>query len=207
MPSIRWFGDIRAFPDGRRYLRRWAPLILLACLAVAGCWQTRNRPYRNVTSLRPFAAGMVTATDRDGKVEHYELRKIGRGRYRLTLSYRNREIGQGFEVGFFPLPGAPSNVLVLQMATLSFHAGDDNLRYYGVLVVTGPNTAQEILPDCDKDAREARVPIAYNDNGGICSFPDRVSLERSLLALWKSGRKPDTSFSLQSFVPPIGSPK
>jgi hypothetical protein len=185
-------------------LRRCVPLILLVCLAVAGCWQTRNRPYRNVRSLQPFAAGMVTATDREGKVEHYLLRKIGRGRYRLTLSYRGREFGQGFEVGFFPLPGAAPNVLVLQLATLSFHAGDDSLRYYGLLVVTGKDSAQEILPDCDMDAREAHIPIAYSENGGICAFPDRTSLEKSLLALWKSGRKPDTSISLQSST---GSPR
>lgn len=185
-------------------MRGYVPIILLASLALAGCWQTRNRPYRNVTSLRPFSAGMVTATDRNGKVDHYAMRKIGHGRYRLTLSYRGREIGQGFEVGFFPLPGAPSNVLVLQMAALNFHAGDDNLRYYGVLVVNGPNSAQEILPDCNKDAREARLPISYNDNGGICAFPDRVSLEKSLLALWKSGRKPDTSLTLEGST---GSPR
>lgn len=185
-------------------MRRCVALILLACLAVAGCWQTRSRPYHHVMSLRPFAAGMVTATDRNGKVDHYAMRKIARGRYRLTLSYRGREIGQGFEVGFFPLPGAPSNVMVLQMAALNFHAGDDNLRYYGVLVVTGQNSAQEILPDCNKDARDARVPIAYNENGGICFFPDRSALEKSLLSLWQSGRKPDTSLTLQTS---IGSPR
>ena len=147
---------------------------------------------------------MVTATDRQGKVEHYSLRKIARGRYRLTLSYRDREFGQGFELGLFPLPGAPSNVLVLEMATLSFRAGDDNLRYYGLLEVTGKDSAQEVLPDCGLDAREAHIPIAYSENGGVCAFPDRLSLEKSLLTLWKSGRKPDTSLSLQPFT---GSPR
>jgi hypothetical protein len=118
-------------------LRKFLPLILLTCLAVAGCWQSKTRPYRNVMSLQPFVAGTVTATDTDGKVAHYTLRKIDRGRYRLTLSDRGRDFGQGFDLGFFPLPGAPSHVLVLQMAMLNFHTGEDSLRYYGLLVVTG----------------------------------------------------------------------
>ncbi|HEX4028559.1 MAG TPA: hypothetical protein VHX18_13145 [Rhizomicrobium sp.] len=185
-------------------LRRCVPFILLVCLAVAGCWQTRTRPYGNVIAMQPFAAGTVTATDRDGKVTHYALRKIDRGRYRLTLSDRGQDFGQGFEVGFFPLSGAPSRVLILQMAMLNFHTGDDNLRYYGLLVVTGKNSAQEIVPDCDKDARRARVPAADKDNAGTCTFPDRASLEKSLLALWKSGKKPDTSLSLEAA---IGSPR
>lgn len=185
-------------------MHRCVPLILLLCLAVAGCWQTKARPYRNVMSLQPFAAGTVMATDRDGKVAHYSLRKIGRGRYRLTLSDHDRDFGQGFEVGFFPLPGAPSHVLVLQMATLNFHTGDDSLRYYGLLVVTGQNRAQDIVPDCDKDARKARVPAGYKDSAGVCTFPDRASLEKSLLVLWKSGKKPDTSLSLEAA---IGSPR
>lgn len=184
-------------------MRKSVVFILLICLAVAGCWQTRNRPYRNDMSLQPFAAGTVTAISHDGRIAHYALHRIDRGRYRLTLTDRGQDFGQGFELGFFPLPGAPSHVLVLQMATLNFHTGDDNLRFYGLLVVTGPNRAQEIDPDCGKDARKARVPPAYR-RAGTCTFPDRAALEKSLLALWKSGKKPDTSLSL---VPAIGSPR
>ncbi len=147
-------------------------------------------------SLQPFAAGTVTATDHDGKVAHYTLRKIEHGRYRLTLSDRGQDFGQGFELGFFPLPGAPSHVLVLQMAMLNFHTGDDSLRFYGLLVVTGKDSAQEIDPDCGKDARRAHVPSADMKITDACSFPDRASLEKSLLALWKSGKKPDSSLRL-----------
>jgi hypothetical protein len=131
-------------------------------------------------------------------VTHYSLGRIERGRYRLTLSDRGRDFGEGFEVGLFPLPGAPGHVLVLQLAVLDYHRGDGNLRYYGLLVITGKNSASEIIPDCDKDARRARVPITYKDHnlGNGCAFPDRASLEKSLLALWQSGRKPDTSLKL-----------
>jgi hypothetical protein len=172
-------------------LRRCVPIILLLCLAAAGCWQTKNRPYSNVMSLQPFAAGAVTATGQDGKVTHYSLRKIERGRYRLMLSDRGRDFGEGFEVGLFPLPGAPGDVLVLQLAMLDYHRGDANLRYYGLLVVTGQKSADEILPDCDKDTASAHFPRAYRDSAATCTFPDRATLEKSLLALWKSGRKPD----------------
>ena len=184
-------------------LRKRVVFILLICLAMAGCWQTRNRPYRNEMSLEPFAAGTVTATSHDGKVAHYALRKTGRGRYRLTLTDRGQDFGQGFDLAFFPLPGAPSHVLVLQMAMLNFHTGDDNLRYYGLLVITSQTSAREIVPDCDHDARRARVPAAFRAPG-TCTFPDRASLEKALLALWKSGKRADTSFSL---VPAIGSPR
>ena len=185
-------------------MRKLAPFILLASLLVAGCWQTNSRPFRNVTSLQPFEAGLITETGPDRRVTHYALRKIERGRYRMTQTDRGQDFGQGFEVGFFPLSGAPSHVLILQMAMLNFHTGDDSLRYYGLLVVTGQNSAQEIVPDCGKDARRARVPAAYKDNAGICTFPDRASLEKSLLALWKSGKKPDASLSLDAAT---GSPR
>lgn len=185
-------------------MRKCVPFILLACLAVAGCWQSRARPYRDAIGVQPFAAGPVTTTDRDGRVAHYMLRKIERGRYRLTPSDHGRDFGQGFELGLFPLPGAPSHVLILQMAMLSFHTGDDSLRYYGLLVVTGKNTAREIVPRCGKDARAARMSGVTKDGAGICTFPDRASLEKSLLALWKSGKKPETFLRLE---PAIGSPR
>ncbi|HEY1878040.1 MAG TPA: hypothetical protein VGG66_11245 [Rhizomicrobium sp.] len=157
-------------------------------------------------SLQPFAAGTVTATGQDGKVTHYSLRKIGRGRYRLTLSDRGSDFGEGFEVGLFPLPGAPGHVLVLQLAVLDYHRGDGNLRDYGLLVITGKNSASEIDPDCDKDARLARVAITYKNRipGNACTVPDRASLERSLLALRQSGRKPNTSLKLDGVT---GSPR
>ncbi len=177
-------------------MRRIAILILASMLA-AGCLQTVTRPYRNVTSLTPFAAGAVVQTDADGKATHYALKKIARGRYRMTQTDRGQDFGQGFELGFFPLPGAPSHVLIYQAAALDHPARDDNLRYYGLLVITGQNAAQEIRPDCDHDARAAHASGTRKGKDGACTFANRAALEKSLLALWKSGMKPEYSYVLR----------
>ena len=176
-------------------MRTFAPLIL-ACLLVAGCWQTVTRPYRNVASLQPFIAGAMIETDADGKVTHYALKKIARGRYRMTQMDRGQDFGQGFELGFFPLPGAPSHVLIYEAAALDHTARDDSLRYYGLLVITGQKSAQEIRPDCEKDARAARASGTRKGKDGACTFADRAALEKSLLVLWKSGKKPQYSYAL-----------
>ena len=186
--------NLRAGSTG---LRKWTPLILLASVLVAGCWQTVNRPYRDVTSLQPFAAGEITETGPDRKPTHYALRKIARGRYRMTQTDRGQDFGQGFELGFFPLPGAPGDVLIYQAASLEHTAGEDNLRYYGLLVVRGPKTVEEIRPDCDKDARAALASGTRAGKDGACTFADRAALEKSLLALWKSGKKAEYSYVLQ----------
>jgi hypothetical protein len=178
-------------------LRKFVPLILLACLLAAGCWQTKTRPYRDVMPLQPFASGTITETDSAQKVTHYALRKIAHGRYRMTQTDRGQDFGQGFELGFFPLPGAPSHVLIYQAAALDHPIRDDNLRYYGLLVITGPKSAQEIRPDCEKDARAARVSGTRGAKDGVCTFADRAALEKSLLALWKSGKKPEYDYALR----------
>jgi hypothetical protein len=178
-------------------LRKWVPLILLTSLLVAGCWQSVSRPYRNVTSLQPFDAGQITATDPDRKVTHYALKKIAGGRYRMTQTDRGQDFGQGFEMAFFPLPGAPAHVLIYQAASLDHPVDEDNLRYYGLLVVTGPNSAQEIRPDCEKDARAARASGTRAGKDGACTFASRDALEKSLLALWKSKKKAEYSYTLR----------
>lgn len=177
-------------------MRRWAPLVLLATLMVAGCWQSVSRPYRNVTPVQLFAAGEITATGNDRKITHYALRRIARGRYRMTQTDRGQDFGQGFELAFFPLPGAPNNVLIYQAAPLDRTLRDDNLRYYGLVVITRPYGAMEIRPDCEKDARAARVSRTRIGKDGACTFANRAALEKSLLALWKSGKKPEYSYTL-----------
>ena len=178
-------------------MRKWAPFILLVSVLLAGCWQTMTRPYRNVTSLQPFSAGAITATGPDRDVTHYALRKIARGRYRMTQTDRGQDFGQGFELGFFPLPGAPSHVLIYEAASLDHTAREDSLRYYGLLVVTGQKSAQEIRPDCEKDARAARASNTRAGKDGACTFADRIALEKSLLVLWKSGKKAEYSYVLK----------
>jgi hypothetical protein len=178
-------------------LRKFAPFILLACVLVAGCWQTMSRPYRNIASLQPFAAGDVTEKDPDGKVTHYALRNTSHGRYRMTQTDRGQDFGQGFELGFFPLPGAPSHVLIYEAAVLDHPAKEENLRYYGLIVVTGQKSAQEIRPDCEKHARAARVSNTRKGKDGACTFVNRDALERSLLALWKSRKKARYTYTLR----------
>jgi hypothetical protein len=177
-------------------LRRLAPLIL-ACVLLTGCWQTVTRPYRDVTPLQPFAAGAVVETDPGGKMTHYALKKIVRGRYRLTQTDRGQDFGQGFDLGFFPLPGAPSHVLLYEAAALDHTVAGADLRYYGLLVITGQESAQEIRPDCEKDARAARASGTRKGKDGACTFADRAGLEKSLLALWKNGKKPEYSYVLK----------
>jgi hypothetical protein len=176
-------------------LRRFAPLIL-ACV-LAGCWQTVTRPYRDVAPLQPFTSGAVAETDPGGKMTHYALKKIARGRYRLTQTDRGQDFGQGFDLGFFPLPGVPSHVLLYEAAALDHTAAGADLRYYGLLVITGQKSAQEIRPDCEKDARAARVSGTRKGKDGACTFAGRAGLEKSLLALWKSGKKPEYSYTLK----------
>jgi len=182
-------------------LKKLTPLTLLAmlsvaCVLLAGCWQTVTRPYRNVISMQPFKAGAITEKGPDGKEVHYALRKIARGRYHMTQTDRGRDFGQGFELGFFPLPGAPNNVLIYQAAALDRTARDDKLRYYGLLVVTIPYGAMEIRPDCEKDSKAARASNTRQGKDGACTFANRAALEKSLLALWKSGKKPEHSYTL-----------
>ncbi|MDB5734109.1 MAG: hypothetical protein JWP16_713 [Alphaproteobacteria bacterium] len=171
-------------------------VILLTCVLLAGCWQSRSRPYLTVQSLAPFPAGAVTETDPDGRVTHYTLRKVARGRYRMTQTDRGQDFGEGFELGFFPLPGAPSHVLVYGAAALDHPRGDELLRYYGLMVITGPKSAEEIRPDCDKDARAARAAGVRAGKDGACTFGTRAQLEKALLALWKSGKKPQYRYRL-----------
>jgi hypothetical protein len=177
-------------------VRKFTPFLLLACLLLAGCWQAVTRPYRNATALQPFEAGAITEKGPDGKETHYALHKIARGRYRMTQTDRGQDFGQGFELGFFALPGAPGNVLIYQAAPLEHTSRDDNLRYYGLVVVTVPYGAMEIRPDCDKDARAARASGTRMGKDGACTFADRAGLEKSLLALWKSKKKPEYSYTL-----------
>ena len=171
--------------------------VLLACIVLAGCWQMKTRPYRDAPGVAVFAPGAVTLTGPDRTEQHYKLARRAKGRYRLTSTDKGSDFGEGFDLGFFPLPGAPSHVLIYQAAPLDHPRTEDSLRYYGILVVTGPKSAAEIRPDCDHDARAARVSGTRKGADGACTFATRAALEKSLLALWKSGKKPDYLYTLR----------
>jgi hypothetical protein len=139
----------------------------------------------------------VTETGPDGHQQHYRLTRQPGGRYRLTSVDKGQDFGEGFDLGFFPLPGAPSHVLVYQAAALDHPRDEDALRYYGLAVITGPNAMEEIRPDCDKDWRAARVSATRKGKDGACTFATRDALEKSLLALWKSGKKAEYKYVLR----------
>ena len=64
-------------------------------------------------------------------------------------------------------------------------------------MVTGQKSAQEIRPDCEKDARAARASNTRMGKDGACTFTSRAALEKSLLALWKSHKKAEYSYALK----------
>ena len=71
-------------------LRKLTPLILMAavsmaCVLLAGCWQTVTRPYRNVTSQQPFKAGAVTEKGPDGKETYVSGFAIDQATGQLTF--------------------------------------------------------------------------------------------------------------------------
>jgi len=172
-------------------------VILLTCTLLAGCWQMATRPYRDVPGVTVFAPGRVTVTGPDKMLQHYRLALQPGGRYRLTSIDKGEDFGEGFDLGFFPLPGAPSHVLTYQAAPLDHPRTENSLRYYGLMVVTGPRSAEEIRPDCDKDIRAARASRTRPGKDGACTFATRAALEKSLLALWKSGKKPEYLYQMR----------
>ena len=170
--------------------------LLLSGFLLAGCWQMKTRPYRDTPGITVFAPGLVTMTGPD-KPQHYRLTRRPNTRYRLTSIDKGADFGEGFDLGFFPLPGAPSHVLIYQAVPLDHPRSDDMLRYYGLLVITAPGAAQEVRPDCDKDIAAARISGTRKGSDGACTFATRAALEKSLLALWKSGKKPEYSYRLR----------
>ncbi len=58
--------------------------MLMACVLLAGCWQMKTRPYRDVAGVTVFAPGRVAVAGPDGMPQHYRLVRQPKGRYRLT---------------------------------------------------------------------------------------------------------------------------
>jgi hypothetical protein len=179
-------------------MKKFAHLAVLAgaCVLAAGCWQTKIHVYRGAVTLTPFQAGSVTETDPGSHVRHYALTRIAHNRYRLAGSDKGQDFGEGFDLAFFALPGAPANVLVYEAAALDHPVDDAALRYYG-LVVLNKTGAAEIRPDCGKDAGAAKASNTVASKDDACTFKDRAALETSLLALWKSGRQPQYDYRLK----------
>ena len=169
-------------------------LLLLTCIALGGCWQSKGSLYDGVKSATPFAAGRVTETGTDelGKplVQHFALTKSADGAYRMISTSADKDdAGNGFLLRFFALAGLPANTYVYEAAALEHcdrRAGCDPVkrtadRWYGLARLTA-NGAEEIRPDCTKDML-AIAPSRIKDAEGACNFTDRATLELALLAL------------------------
>lgn len=167
--------------------------VMLAAVLLAGCWQSKTQLYAGQKSVTPFRVGPVTGTGADGRVQHYVLTRQG-ARYRLTITDKGDDFGEGFGLAFFRLPGAPETVLAYEAVSLDKAETPDSLRYYGLAVRQADGIA-EIRPDCKKDAAAAVGIKAGADD--VCTFTDRATLERSLFALWKSGKKPEYLYSFK----------
>lgn len=169
--------------------------VVLAGLLLAGCWQSKTQLYGSQKPVTPFRAGKATSTASDGQIQHYALTRHG-ARYRLTITDKGEDFGEGFELAFFPLPGAPDTVFAYQAATLDEPVTDTSLRYYG-LVVRQKDGIAEIRPSCEKDSAAAAVSGTKAGADDACTFTDRAGLEASLLALWKSNKKPEYTYTLR----------
>jgi hypothetical protein len=173
---------------------RLRPLLALSLLLLAGCWQSNGSLYGKIDTVTPFRAGAVTQTGGDQAAQNFDLKLDADGGYRMIGSDKGTDdFGEGFALRFIALAGLPENVYEYEAVSLSHcgqPAGCDPVkptdpRYYG-LIRTTMEGAEEIRPDCKKDA--ALTP-GIKDDDGVCTFQSRLKLEQSLLALAAGGKK------------------
>lgn len=174
--------------------------VIAAAVLAGGCWQSSGSLYGDTPSVMPFQPGVVTGTAPDGKVTHYSLTRTASA-YRLIVTDKGDGFGEGFELRFFPLSGLRRYMFVYEAVSLDHCNGvrgcdpiaADDPRYYG-LVRARMHGADEIRPDCRKDAA-ATAPFGVRpDKSDVCNFADRDTLEKSLRAL--RGKKPEFRYEL-----------
>jgi hypothetical protein len=179
--------------------------IAVIALLLAGCWQSRGTLYAGAVPIMPFHDGRVIERDDQKKIQHFTLRLDSSGTYRLVGDDKGSDgYGEGFGLRFFPLAGASHGALLYEAVALDDcvkgtklcgEANDDGQRYYGV-VLPGRDGAEEIRPDCAKDAAVTKKLGVKDDGGGTCTFKNRATLEKALRQLAKS-KKPAFSYTLQ----------
>jgi hypothetical protein len=178
-------------------IRRLRPLAGLAFLLLAGCWQSNGSLYGKIDTVTPFRAGAIVETGGEQAAQNFDLKLDADGGYRMIGSDKDTDgFGEGFALRFIALAGLPPNVYEYEAVSLSHcdqPTGCDPVklsdpRYYG-LIRTTPDGADEIRPDCKKDA--ALTP-GIKDEDGTCTFQSRLKLEQSLLAL--AGKAPEHSY-------------
>ena len=177
-------------------IRRLRPLTGLAFLLLGGCWQSNGSLYGKIDTVTPFRTGAITQTGGEQAAQNFDLTLGADGSYRMIGSDKGTDgFGEGFALRFIALAGLPANVYAYEAVSLS-HCGQPSgcdpvkpgdPRYYG-LIRTTLDGADEIRPDCEKDA--AFTP-GIKDDDDVCTFQSRLALEKSLLALAASGKKPE----------------
>ena len=172
------------------------PALLAACFFLAGCWQANGSLYGKIDTIAPFRAGAIAETGSTQATQNFDLTRNRDGSYRMIGSDKGTDdFGEGFVLNFFAIPGLPQNVYAYEAVSLSHCArpsGCDpvkpgDARYYGLIRTTIAG-ADEIRPDCKGDAA-ITLPLGIKNDDGACTFKDRATLEKSLLALAADGKK------------------
>jgi hypothetical protein len=174
-----------------------APLVLLGCLLVAGCWQSTGSLFGDAKPVQPFAAGKLVSTNpgKPADIGHSVLTKQKDGSYRLAATDKD-DLGDAMVLKFIALPGLPKDVFVFEAVS------DDacrpgrachpptakSERDYGLVRLT-KSGAEVSNPDCGKSSFAAHLTGVKADTYGSCSFSNRASLEKALLDLAKQDWK------------------
>ena len=187
-------------------MRTCAPVILLTCLLVAGCWQSEGSLYGDAKPVQPLAAGKVTSQDpgTPKKLHHFLLAKEG-GAYRLTNNDKaSSDFGDAVVLHFFALSGVPKDVFVFEaVSDDKCRPGDichpmtaKSERDYGLMRLTRRG-AEVTSPSCDKASAAAKLPGVTADDCGTCTFTSRASLETALKAQARQGLKPSLTYKYE----------
>jgi hypothetical protein len=183
---------------------------LLACLLVAGCWQSEGSLYGGVKTVQPFAAGKVTSRDPGAPKNrnHFLLTKESGGAYRLTNNDKaSSDFGDAVVLRFFVLPKDPPNSLPKDVFVFEAVSDDKcrpgnmchpmtatSERDYGLVRLT--RTGAEVTsPDCDKAT--AKLPGLTASDYGTCTFTSRASLETALKAQARQGWKASIAYAYE----------
>jgi hypothetical protein len=186
-------------------MRKVTPvLMLLATLPLAGCWQGKTSLYGEARPLQPLGTGKVIGVNADKKeTEHLVLTKEAGGVYRLTNDEKDSsDFGDSFAARLFSFRGAPSGVLIFEaQERKNCKPGDnsctqDPMYYYGLAKVKS-GSAEVVNPNCDKDSATAKIPGVVVGDYGTCTFPDRATLEKAMLAFAQEPWKPQVTYTLQ----------
>jgi hypothetical protein len=159
-------------------MKRIAMVVLLA-LCCGGCFGSDASLYQGVKPLTPLHPGPVTSRDKDGKIGKFELSQDADDIYRLTVRDRGEDFGKGYRVRFFPLAGAPEDMLVAEVKDCGTNfqqcGSDSGWSYELVRLMSGKVEWRD--PDCSTALSKLSGLHVQLDS---CKFADRASLEKAL---------------------------